>query len=138
MNSVDADILRRVIALLQSGSKAQQAALRQSLDQIETPASPAPVKTRRAVQKPASVPLDQTALIDALRQATSMEAATQLLQGRKLRRADLAALARALDIPVRSKDKLADLVHKIANELVGVRLNSAAIRGQTRARPTSL
>lgn len=59
----------------------------------------------------------------------SREAGEEYLKNEKLSRADLQALARVLDIPVRKGDNMDAIRESVVEATIGYRLRSDAIRG---------
>ncbi|WP_162602813.1 hypothetical protein [Streptomyces sp. CS090A] len=75
--------------------------------------------------------------LDRLREdlinASSREVGEDYIENQKLSRADLQALARALDIPVRKGDNMNAIKEGIVEATIGYRLRSGAIRGDVPA-----
>lgn len=67
--------------------------------------------------------------VESLIAAKSRDEAEHRLDEGELRRADLEAILRHLDLPVRKTDKVERIKEMIVNATVGARLDSHAIRG---------
>ncbi|WP_322892997.1 MULTISPECIES: hypothetical protein [unclassified Yoonia] len=85
------------------------------------------------VLKPATYSEDRGDIFELLPRLKSQKSSggvVALLDEAKLRKVDLVMLTRELEIHTLKEDKVEDIKQKIAQELVGSRLNSDAIRGK--------
>ena len=79
--------------------------------------------------------VDET--LDSLRFIQSRESGFSLLERKGLSKRALERVARSLDLPVVREDTAQRLVEKIVESSVGSRLNSEAIRGESRSSAAS-
>lgn len=72
-------------------------------------------------------------LVESMKRASTREEAAAALESAQLRKADLIAIARSLDVPVASKDRIESIQERLLESTVGYRLRSRAIRGESGA-----
>lgn len=88
-------------------------------------------KKYQNIQKPNKESGYLSQLTRQLQELGSREAGEALLVQRELKRTDLEALARALQLPVQRDDNMERLRAKIVENLIGSRLRSDAIQGRS-------
>lgn len=86
------------------------------------------VRRNREIPEPSSTK-DEESLIATLQASASREEALDLLRAKKRSRAELAQLARHLQIHVEKHDKIDLVEEKIVENVIGARLRSGAIQG---------
>ncbi|MFF0963955.1 hypothetical protein ACWDQO_11360 [Streptomyces sp. NPDC003703] len=119
-------VLKQLGAFLQSLSPEQVEDLAAGRSRISLVRTQAPREAKTSRRGP-SVDLEQLRLY--LSGAESREVGEEYLKKQKLSRADLQALARVLDIPVRKGDNMDAIRESVVEATIGYRLRSDAIRG---------
>ncbi|MFD4697601.1 hypothetical protein [Streptomyces niveus] len=123
-------VLEQVGIFLQSLSPEQIEDLAAGRYRISLVRTQAPREAKGSRSGP-SVDLEQLRI--DLSSAESREAGEEHLKNKRLSRADLQALARVLDIPVRKGDNMDAIRESVVEATIGYRLRSDAIQGNTPA-----
>jgi len=132
-----ARLLRAFAQIVESSTEDELKALeRLSISEILSAGGaskrPSTVKLRRSPRPSESG--DFTKLIESIRYLPSREAGVSLIERENLDKRSLERIARHLDLPVLREDSSRRLVQKIVEAIIGSRLNSEAIRGDSNGR----